>query len=104
MNRLKELRKQQKLTQEEMAQILKTQQRTYSGYEIGRSEPNLDTLCKLADYYGVTLDYLIGRDYKNELGYINDSEKELLNIFRQLKPINQIKIIAEIKGILIAQN
>ncbi len=104
MNRLKELRKQQNITQGEMAKILNTTQTTYSKYESDMHEPNLDTLCKLADYYGVTLDYLIGRDYKNELGYINDSEKELLNNFRQLKPINQIKIIAEIKGILMVQN
>ena len=104
MNRLKELRKQQNLTQDDIAKMLNTKQQTYQRYEIEQSEPNLDTLCKLADYYGVTLDYLIGRNYKNELGYINDSEKELLNNFRQLKPINQIKIIAEIKGILIAQN
>lgn len=104
MNRLKELRKQQKLTQEEIAKTLNTTQQTYQRYEIEQSEPNLETLCKLADYYGVTLDYLVGRDFKNELGYLNDSEKELLNSFRKLKPINQIKIIAEIKGILIAQN
>lgn len=104
MNRLKEIRKQQNKNQQEIAKLLNTTQASYSRYELEQSEPNLETLCKLADFYGVTMDYLIGRDFKNELGYLNDSEKELLNAFRQLKPINQIKIIAEIKGILIAQN
>ena len=104
MNRLKELRKNKQLTQEEIAQILNTQQRTYSGYEIGRSEPNIDTLIKLANFYNVTIDYLIGRDYANDIGYLSDAERELLNNFKQLKPLNQIKILAEIKGILIAQD
>ena len=104
MNKLKELRNKENLTQRDLAQMLNVGTSTYLGYEKETSEPTIETLVKLANYYGVTMDYLIGRDFKNELGYLNDSEKELLNAFRQLKPINQIKIIAEIKGILIAQN
>lgn len=104
MNKLKELRNKENLTQKDLAQMLNVGISTYLGYEKETSEPTIETLVKLANYYGVTMDYLIGRDFKNELGYLNDSEKELLNAFRQLKPINQIKIIAEIKGMIIVQN
>lgn len=36
--------------------------RTYQRYEYGEGEPQLTTLVKLADFYGVTLDYLAGRE------------------------------------------
>ena len=104
MNKLKELRKQANKTQEELAQILNTTQTTYSKYELEMHEPNIDTLIKLANFYNVTIDYLIGRENTNDIGYLSDAERELLNNFKKLKPLNQIKILAEIKGILIAQN
>jgi len=104
MNKLKELRKQANKTQEELAQILNTTQTTYSKYELEMHEPNIDTLIKLANFYNVTIDYLIGRENANDVGYLSDAERELLNNFKKLKPLNQIKILAEIKGILIAQN
>lgn len=104
MNKLKELRKERNLTQTELAKFLNSTQQTYQRYEIEQSEPNLDTLCKLADFYGVTLDYLIGREYNNELGYINDTEKELIKNFRQLNNLNKVKMLSEIKGFLLAQN
>ena len=34
---------------------------TYAAYEQGRAEPNLSTLCNLADVFGVTIDWLLGR-------------------------------------------
>lgn len=104
MNKLKEIRKQQKMNQEEFAKQFNITQKTYSNYENEITQPDLKTLMEIADKYNVSVDFILGRNFNNELGYINDSEKELINAFRQLKPINQIKIIAEIKGILIAQN
>lgn len=59
--KLKELRKEKNLTQTDVAQILNIQQATYSGYESEKYEPTLETLIKLADYYHVSLDELIGR-------------------------------------------
>lgn len=104
MDKLKELRKRQNLTQEQIAQILNTQQRTYSGYETGRSEPNIETLCKLADYYGVSLDYLCGHDYSNDLKYLNTQEKEFLKAYLQLNAQNRIKIAGYALGLLAGQD
>lgn len=101
---LKEMRKQKNITQKEIAQITGIPYANYNKYETTQTLPDIITLEKLANFYNVTIDYLVGRDFKNELGYLNDTEIELVKTFKELKPLNQIKIIAEIKGMLIAQN
>lgn len=64
--RLKKLRKEKKISQEGLASILQLSRATYAQYEIDRRIPEYGTLEKLADYYDVSLDYLVGRsDYRN---------------------------------------
>ena len=62
--RLKELRKEKGLTQKNVADYLGINMRTYQYYE-GKDDkahrPDLETLVILADYFDVTLDYLVGR-------------------------------------------
>ena len=101
--RIKELRKQNNKTQQEIAEFLNMTQVTYGRYELGVHEPTLETLCKLADYYGVTVDYLIGRD-ANEFAYLSQEEKTLIVNFRKLSTYNQAKIVGEVAGILLMQN
>lgn len=102
--KLKELRKENNITQEEMAKKLNIATSTYGGYELETSEPTIDTLCKLADYYGVSLDYLVGREYANEFAYLSEQEKIIVTTFRQMNNDNKLRYIAEGQGILIAQN
>lgn len=59
--RLKELRKERKLNQQAVADALNCSQSVYSRYENGSYEPPIDVLIRLADFYGVTLDELVGR-------------------------------------------
>lgn len=59
---LKELRMKKGLKQSEMADILGITPQAYQRYEYGTSEPNADGFSMLADFYGVTTDYLLGRD------------------------------------------
>ena len=59
--RLKAIRNQKKVTQKEAADALGISPNTYKNYEQGMREPNNDMLCKLADYFQVTTDYLLGR-------------------------------------------
>lgn len=59
--KLKNLRLQYNLKQEELAKIIGTSQAVYSRYESGQREPNLQTLCTIADFYKLPLDSLIGR-------------------------------------------
>lgn len=59
--RLKELRTERGITQKSVAQNLGISQTCYAGYEQGYREPDLKTLLKIADYFEVTTDYLLGK-------------------------------------------
>lgn len=59
--RLVELRKNRGLSQVAAAKEIKVAPRAYQNYEYGDAEPRLSTLVKIADFYGVSLDYLAGR-------------------------------------------
>ena len=58
--RLKELRKAKKLKQTDIAEMLSCSQGVYSRYESGEREPPFDIMKRLAEIYGVTVDYLMG--------------------------------------------
>lgn len=66
MNRLKELRKQKGLTLVELGKEVNLANNTLSRYERGIREPNISMLIKLADYFNVSVDYLIGREPKSK--------------------------------------
>jgi len=59
--RLKELRKKKGISQLRLATELNTTQNTISRYETGEREPGIDELTKIADYFNISVDYLIGR-------------------------------------------
>lgn len=59
--RLAALRKKKKRTQYEVAEDLRMTRGKYANYEQGQREPDAETLVQLADYYGVSIDYLLGR-------------------------------------------
>lgn len=50
-----------KLTQKDVALFLGVDRSTYNKYETGDSEPNFDTICRLADFFDVSVEYLMGR-------------------------------------------
>ncbi|WYP24789.1 helix-turn-helix transcriptional regulator [Alkalihalobacillus sp. FSL W8-0930] len=60
-DRLKKLRKERKLSQEALGNHINVTKVSISGYERGERTPDVDTLNKLADFFGVTTDYLLGR-------------------------------------------
>lgn len=70
MNRLKELRKEKKLTQKELADYLGINEKTISRWENGESTIKSDKAQELADYFGVSVGYLLGYDD-------NDFEKQI---------------------------
>ena len=61
MNRLKELRKSRRISQLKLATDLNLNQNSISRYENGEREADYDTLIAFADYFGVSIDYLLGR-------------------------------------------
>lgn len=66
MTKLKELRKEHKLSMKELGKILGLSESTISLYEAGKREPDIKTLIKMADYFKVSVDVLIGRDETNK--------------------------------------
>ena len=66
MNRIKLLRKEKKISQVKLAEVLGVHQTAISQWETGRTNPDLDTAKKLAAYFNVTLDYLLaGEEFRN---------------------------------------
>lgn len=59
--RLKELRKERGISQVKLAMDLCTNQNTISRYENGEREPGIKELIRIADYFNVSIDYLVGR-------------------------------------------
>lgn len=60
-NRIRDLREDRDLTQKQLAEFLQIHQTTYSDYEIGQLNIPVPVLHKLADFYGVSIDYLLCR-------------------------------------------
>lgn len=123
MKRLKECRLEKHFTQKELSQVLNITQQTYSDYETGRTNPDLKTLCIIADVLAVSIDYLLGRedDFGNVTVYqqtdalstlsveeqkiidalrrkTSKNASELLKLYAELPPYMQDSIFAELKG------
>ena len=79
--RLRELRTAKGVTQAHVADFLAITRVAYSLYESGKRQMNNDTLCRLAEYFHVSADYLLGRDPALPL---SDEESRLIARYRQL--------------------
>lgn len=97
--RLKILRKESGLTQTELAKKLKIGQTTIAAYENGTHEPQIFSLIAYADFFGCSVDYILGRESDETLLYNTPSatseERELLNAFHQMN--------AGMRALLLAQ-
>lgn len=59
---IRNLREDHDKKQQELADYLNIKQTTYSKYELGKINIPIEVFIKLADYYGVTIDYIVGRN------------------------------------------
>lgn len=96
MNKIKLLRNKKGITQEKLAQNLKIARSTLAMYELDKSEPDNATLLQLADFFGVSVDYLLGHEPTEEerrikeIGGFTVPDKYLIPIVGQVvagKPI-----------------
>lgn len=76
-DRIKQLRLQKSLTQEQIAKRLWVTKSTISAYEMGTKYPSLDMLIKLAAMFNVTTDYLLGVDKKRHIDATNLTPKQI---------------------------
>ncbi len=92
MNRIKELREAKNLQQKDLAIDLGFSQPTISDWESGRKTPSTKSAGKIADYFSVTIDYLLGRDEQKEKPAIDtddglsDMDKFLFKWLKSLTP------------------
>lgn len=63
IERLKDLLKEKGITQAKLSKDTKIPQQSISAWLVGVRTIQVDSLCILADYFGVTTDYLLGREY-----------------------------------------
>lgn len=76
-SRLIALRKERQMTQSDLAKAIHKTRSTVSGYETEGKEPDYEMLCSLAEYFGVSTDYLLGIDdcrTHSEAVFINDTK------------------------------
>ena len=104
INRLKELRIERGFTQKEIATKLNLTQQTYSDYETGRTNPDIEMLILIGDFLEVSIDYLLGRE--DDFGNVSinsaapeltSAERNLLDDFRALPADLQDMLLATIK-------
>lgn len=103
MKSLKILRKKRNLTQKDVADAIGITFQTYSYYETGRTKPTPETLCKLADYFGITVDELLGRSPQ----LFDDARvdrPEIIELFNQLSAEEQQQVIGYMKGLIYQHN
>ena len=90
---LRELRREQRLTQTDLANIIGTSKSAVGNWELGLREPDFETLQRLADYFHVTTDYLLGRDAPTDGGQkekpvdddgLSEDERTILELLRQV--------------------
>ena len=104
MNRIKELRKAKNMKQVELANAISVSQAALSGYETGKYEPDFDTLQRIAEFFHVSIDYILGRDEKKPVAETdNGREREFVQLFEKLTPEQQDMVLAQLKGVVESQ-
>lgn len=92
-------------TQKEIANEIGITDKAYWSYENNRTQPDFDTLIKIADYFDVSLDYLLERPRPYDLpSYATEEQKQLIQLILKLSQLNVIKAISYCAGLLASQS
>lgn len=87
LQNLREIRKKCGLTQKELAERIGSSESAISMYESGKRQPDYETLLKISDYFGVSVDYLLGKETPRQ----NDPELDAL--LEQLKNRPEMRML-----------
>lgn len=101
--KLFELRKAKNLLQKDVAQACGMSTRAYGSYEADEREPSLSALNMLADFFGVTVDELLGRT--STPGIFDDArvpKSEIQELYDQMTPDEQMYLLNSARGIVYA--
>ena len=87
-----------KLTKKQTASLLNIPEKTYANYENGVTEPSINTLINIANYYEVSLDYLCDRPFNNGVGYLTDKQRKIVNDIKELDDWQLEKVEAYVEA------
>lgn len=97
-DRIRELRKTRGITQEGLSEILGLERSSIAKYEGKKNpiSPSDDVKIQIADYFGVSVDYLLGHEVSGKTIKLSNSEKKLISGFRALNPDGQNYILQQL--------
>ena len=114
MEKLLFLREQLNVSQKAVADYIGLSRQAYAHYEFGDRYPDLKTLCKLADFFGVSVDYLLGREtcnlalspppseyqriYESQPRETQENILEFMKVFSKASIKTQLKILGRVEG------
>ena len=98
--RLKELRKAKGITQKDVAIAIGETEVNYNRYETEKVNIDIKKLIKLADFYGVSLDYLCEHQYNNQIGYVPDEKRDIVHKLLKLEDSKLEKVEGYITALL----
>ena len=108
---LREIRNSFGLTQKELSEKIGVKSYIIANWEINRSAPSISDLIKLADFYQVSVDYLIGRedDFGNAVSttvyeQLPKDERKLIEQYRSLSKLEREAVDMQIKALLTRGN
>lgn len=103
LKNLKALRAEKKISQQQLADVIGVSQQSINKYENHSVEPDAATMIAIADYFNISVDYLIGHtDIKRPVEHVrkydlNDDEADIIDMYRGLKPDERHAIQSVIK-------
>ena len=106
LENLKKVRAESKTSQAVLAEAIGVTQQSIKTYENHNVEPDIESLRRMADYFGTTIDYIVGQ---SELRYkvediqnyaLNDDEAEFIAAYRQLTPNQREAVIGVMRAFL----
>ena len=113
MNKFKEARMRCGIAQKTVASKLEVSIQSVSNWENDTRAPSRENVMKMAEMYGVTTDYLLGKDveenqhvvetkkepvYADEFSDLTESERQLLKSFRRCTPVSRARVLAYAEG------
>lgn len=100
---LRRLRLEKNILQKDLAQIIGTSVQQVSRLETGESEPTIKHLLKLADYFGCTIDYLVGRESEDGIINIqnyNIEKSEIQTLFDKLDRFEKERVLGYVRALV----
>ena len=108
LERMRDIMDKEGITPKRLTETLGISNSSFTDWGKGKGSPSVMVLTKFAEYFNVSLDYLVfGNEFdvsKSDFSYVSAEDQELLNKFHSLPLEHQMKLMGYIDGMLTAMN